>query len=243
VAVVVLLLAAAGGAGVSGLATAAGAAPNGGAGGAGRVGVAEPAGVGHAKVVGSEPADGAVVERAPERVALIVDAKPATVEGDPLRVYGPDGHRIDDGHTSVSDGGRRISVGLAPAAEQPAGRYEIVYRIVSADTHLIAGRFGFSAQAASPSARGAGAAGTAGQLLHGWPEEHYPALLAATGLGLVVVRLAWRRRRPAAERQPPLLPPMQGHLVADRPAYRPRSAVAPGATAHHPPGTVHGRPR
>jgi hypothetical protein len=133
-------------------------------------------------------------------------------------------------------------VGLAPTAERPAGRYEIVYRIVSADTHLIAGRLGFTAETASASALGPDDE-AAGQLLHGWPEEDYPALLAATGLGLVVVRLAWRRRRPAAERQPPLLPPMQGHLVADRPAYRPRSAPATGTTTHHPPRTVHGRPR
>jgi methionine-rich copper-binding protein CopC len=229
-AVAVVAVAVVGGAGVSGLVPAAGAAQDG------------RAGIVHAKVVGSEPADGAVVEQAPEEVALIVDAKPATVEGDPLRVYGPNGHRIDDRHTSVSDGGRRVSVRLAPSAERPAGRYEIVYRIVSADTHLIAGRLGFSAQAASPVTDGPDDQ-SAGQLLHGWPEEQYPALLAATGLGLVVVRLAWRRRRPAAGRQPPLLPPMQGHLVADRPAYRPRAAAGTGTTAHHPPRTVHGRPR
>jgi len=53
-------------------------------------GPAAPAGA-HAKVAGSSPAAGEAVDQAPGEVSLVLTAKPATVEGDPLMVYGPAG--------------------------------------------------------------------------------------------------------------------------------------------------------
>jgi methionine-rich copper-binding protein CopC len=166
--------------------------------------------VAHAKITGSEPGDGATVERAPDVVTLAVDAKPATVEGDPLQVYGPGGRRLDDGDISLADEGRRISVGLTPTLDRPAGRYEIVYRIVSADTHLIAGRLEFTAQTAVPAtsalAQGPADVGPAtpagdgidlGEPLHGWPSQAWPPLVAAVALLLAGARVMWRRRRSA----------------------------------------------
>ena len=205
---------------------------------------AAPAGVAHAKVTGSSPADGALVDRAPDTVELSVDAKPATIEGDPLRVYGPGGRRLDDGRTVVRDGGRRISIGLDPTVDRPAGRYEIVYRIVSADTHLIAGRLSFETRAGVPAvalARNPDGSGATrvGRLLHGWPMQPWPPLAAGGAFVLAALRLGWRRRRATAAARRPMLPPMQGHLVATRTAYRPRpqppsTGPPPRPTAHHP---------
>jgi methionine-rich copper-binding protein CopC len=228
----------------------------------------------HAKVTGSEPQDGATLAQAPESVTLIVDKKPATVEGDPLRVFAPDGSRVDSGRTTVNADGTRLTVALPPTNARPAGRYEIVYRLVSADTHLIAGRFGFTAEAAAPAGMAGldqrGGTGQAGGgtfgLLHGWPDESYPPIVAGVGVSLVVLRLLWKRWRAEADEPAPLLPPMGGHLVDDRrrpdptragaggradagarQAYRPRGATGPPpprrVNGSRPPHATHGRPR
>jgi methionine-rich copper-binding protein CopC len=213
----------------------------------------------HAKLTGSEPADGTVLDETPAAVSLSLDAKPATVEGDPLRVYAPGGARIDDRHASVSDRGRRITVRLLPTVVRPAGRYEIVYRIVSADTHLIAGRLEFSARAAVPPLAGLKGEGSAGgaaandRLVHGWPEDPRPVLVAALAVAFMAGRLAWRRRR-AARRVPEPLPlpvearsgpswpgshpgPMPGRLSPRRPVATAMS------TRSHDPRNGHARAR
>lgn len=101
-----------------------------------------PAGA-HARIEGTSPADASEIEALPDRVTITFAAKPATVEGDPLRVYDPAGMRVDDGDVRVARGGEVLSVGLAPGAARP-GRYEVAYHVVSADSHLLAGRFGFA---------------------------------------------------------------------------------------------------
>jgi methionine-rich copper-binding protein CopC len=227
-------------------------------------GGSDVAGVLHAKVTGSVPEDGATLAQAPEAVTLIIDKKAATVEGDPLRVYGPDGSRVDDGRTTVNADGTRLTVLVPTANARPAGRYEVVYRLISSDTHLIAGRLGFTTEAASPAGmvglKQGGGPGQAGGrvfgLLHGWPDETYPPIVAGVGLGLVALRLLWKRWRIEADQAPPLLPPMQGHLVEDQrdrsfprpsPSYRPRSSASPPpprrATAHRASRSGNGRPR
>lgn len=183
----------------------------------------------HAKLTGSEPATGSTVGRPPDAVTVTVDAKPATVEGDPLRVYGPDGRRIDDGRTSVGDHGRRITVGLRHDVVRPAGPYEIVYRIVSKDTHLIAGRLEFTARAAAaagtPTGEDAGgAAGVRARLLHGWPDDPRPLIAAAVAVTVVVGRLAWRRRpgAPPDSRRPVSREDQRrAARGSGRPSYRP----------------------
>jgi len=190
----------------------------------------------HAKVTGSEPAAGAVVDRAPDAVTLMVDNKPATVEGDPLRVLGPDGRRIDDGRTSVADHGRRITVGLLRNVVRPAGHYEIVYRIVSKDTHLIAGRLEFTARApvaplAALTGKDAGrAAGARARLLHGWPDDVRPLLAAAVAVTIVVGRLLWRRRpgaRPEVRRPASREDQRRAARDGGRPSYRPGAPSPP----------------
>jgi methionine-rich copper-binding protein CopC len=106
----------------------------------------------HARVVGSEPANGALVARPPGSVALDLDAKPATLEGDPIAVWGPDGTRVDTGEPRVELDGRRLTVELRDGA-LPAGGYLVVYRVVSGDSHLITGRLAFRSEAPRPAER------------------------------------------------------------------------------------------
>jgi methionine-rich copper-binding protein CopC len=123
--------------------------------------LAAPAGA-HAKVDGSRPAAGETIEYLPDQVAIVLDAKPATLEGDPLAVYAPDGQRIDIGEPWVEDDHETVGIRLDPEAAGPAGEYEFVYRIVSNDNHLISGRIAFvTTKAGAPGAAG-GAAASAG---------------------------------------------------------------------------------
>jgi methionine-rich copper-binding protein CopC len=107
------------------------------------------AGAAHARITGTFPANGAVVEAPPPRVTVFLAAKPATIEGDPVRVYGPTGDRIDDGQFTVSvidHGDTALSVGLPAEATRSAGDYHVAFRIISRDSHLVAGRFSFRSQ-------------------------------------------------------------------------------------------------
>ena len=53
-----------------------------------------------------------------------------------------------------------------PGAAGPTGRYEVVYRVVSADTHVVAGRLGFTVTAPA-------AASTTGWMRLVQPEQHH----------------------------------------------------------------------
>lgn len=178
--------------------------------------LAAPAGA-HARLVGSTPEDGATVERAPAEVMIEVDAKPATTEGDPLQVYAPDGLRVDLGDPRVSAQERRLTVTLDHQRPLPAGVYEIAYRLVSADSHVIAGRLSFTARLPGGTANAADQADQADQadaiepaslpdhevgggsanLVAGRPRD-LRAPLAATGAVVLagLTLLARRLRRP-----------------------------------------------
>lgn len=162
---------------------------------------------GHARVVGTDPEDRAQLDVLPHRVTVFLDSKPVTVEGDPLRVYGPTGQRVDAGDVRVVPGATdadpvALSVGLSPDAGQRSGDYEVAYRVVSADAHLVPGRFTFSYEA--PAEAGTPATGAPSlrspRLVHGWPGEpgRWPQVLVAVALGLAVLGVLgqrWRRSR------------------------------------------------
>ena len=102
----------------------------------------------------------------PSAASISFSAKPVTPEGDPLLVYDSTGRRIDDGDVRAEQGGQALSVGLLPGAAGPTGRYEVVYRVVSADTHVVAGRLGFTVTAPA-------AASTTGWMRLVQPEQHH----------------------------------------------------------------------
>jgi methionine-rich copper-binding protein CopC len=214
----------------------------------------------HARVVGSSPVDGATIDRAPGEVMVELDAKPATIEGEPLRVYGPDGGRIDAADPRVTDGGRRLWVSLDPAHDLPSGDYEIAYRIVSADTHVIAGRLSFTTRLprhaeGTAAIRGADGVGDAGapfvarsgaedpvagseHLIAGGLHDTRPLLVAAGALVLAVLSLSLRRRRrrrrQREHRVEPSTPPRRRPSAPIRPQARRPGPSRDRPVHHHP---------
>ncbi|MFF9626607.1 copper resistance CopC/CopD family protein [Streptomyces griseosporeus] len=99
----------------------------------------------HAALTGSDPRQGAVVERAPAQVSLTFSEKVAMGD-DSLRVLDPKGTRVDAGDpTEVS--GTTYAVKLHGGL--PDGTYTVTYQVVSADSHPVAGAYTFSIGAPS----------------------------------------------------------------------------------------------
>ncbi|MFF8229379.1 copper resistance CopC/CopD family protein [Streptomyces caelestis] len=99
----------------------------------------------HAAVTGSDPAQGAVVDKAPARISLTFSEQVA-MSGDSLRVLDPGGKRVDTGGPSNVSGTTyavRLHSGL------PDGTYTVAYQVVSADSHPVAGAYTFSIGAPS----------------------------------------------------------------------------------------------
>jgi copper transport protein len=102
----------------------------------------------HTELDGSEPADGSTVPALPTSVTLTF-SEPVSTPPDAIRVIGPDGQRVDDDHvTHPGDAGARVAVGLA--GDAGPGTYLVNWRVVSDDSHPVAGTFTFSVVAPSP---------------------------------------------------------------------------------------------
>jgi copper transport protein len=162
----------------------------------------------HARVVGIIPENHAHIESPPEQVTLQLESKPVTIEGDPLRVYGPNGERVDAGDVQLVDRtaegeSAELTVTLPPDRHGPRGEYHVVYRVISDDTHLIVGRFMYHyGENEGTSLLPFGASpDDVERLAPGWPadEAHWPKLLFAAGVGValggVVVQRLRRARR------------------------------------------------
>ncbi|MGW0610309.1 copper resistance protein CopC [Streptomyces sp. NPDC002788] len=99
----------------------------------------------HAAVTGSDPGQGAVVDRAPARISLTFSEQVA-MSDDSLRVLDPEGKRVDTGKPSNVSGTTyavRLHSGL------PDGTYTVAYQVVSADSHPVSGAYTFSIGAPS----------------------------------------------------------------------------------------------
>jgi methionine-rich copper-binding protein CopC len=106
--------------------------------------VGMPAASGHSAVIGTEPADGAVLESAPATVTVMFDSGLIDV-GTALVV------RVDDSLIVSSPQptfGRR-SLSTAIAADAPPGRYTAAFRVVSEDGHTITDSFSFTVTGAN----------------------------------------------------------------------------------------------
>ncbi|MFJ3226311.1 copper resistance protein CopC [Streptomyces sp. NPDC086783] len=99
----------------------------------------------HAALTGSDPRQGAVVDRAPTQITLSFSEKVA-LSGDSVRVLDPEGKRVDTGDPADLGGAMyavRLHAGL------PDGTFTVTYQVVSADSHPVAGAFTFSIGAPS----------------------------------------------------------------------------------------------
>lgn len=124
--------------------------------------VTAPAASAHAVLVSSSPADGAVLARAPDRVTATFD-EPVGVSADSLRVFAPNGDRVDTSGTTHGSRPQEISVALRPGLGR--GTYTVSWHVVSADSHPVQGAFTFSVGAPSSTAVTPGTLGRPGNAL------------------------------------------------------------------------------
>ncbi|MFF4549551.1 copper resistance CopC/CopD family protein [Streptomyces sp. NPDC001435] len=99
----------------------------------------------HAALTGSDPAQGVVVDKAPDQVSLTFSEKVA-MNDDSLRVLDPKGKRVDAGKPSDVSG-TTYAVQLKSGLGN--GTYTVTYQVVSADSHPVAGAYTFSVGAPS----------------------------------------------------------------------------------------------
>ncbi|MFC9235848.1 copper resistance protein CopC [Streptomyces decoyicus] len=116
----------------------------------GALGGAAPASA-HAALTGSTPAQGSVVDQAPEQVTLTFSEGVAMGDNS-IRVLDPRGKRVDRGklRNLSSDSIVKYGAGLPPGLRD--GTYTVTWQAVSADSHPVAGAFTFSVGAPSKTA-------------------------------------------------------------------------------------------
>jgi copper transport protein len=102
--------------------------------------VAPPASA-HAMLAGSDPAADAVLTAPPTTVDLVFNES-ITLLPDSVRVFGPDGTRVDAG-TVAHTHNDAATAGVAVRPDLPDGTYLVSYRVVSADSHPVEGAYTF----------------------------------------------------------------------------------------------------
>lgn len=99
-----------------------------------------PAASAHAVLVSSSPVDGSRVDTQPGQVRLTFD-EPVGLIPAAEEVISNTGLRADTGQPRLADGGTTIVLPLRPRL--PHGTYSATWRVVSADTHVVAGSITF----------------------------------------------------------------------------------------------------
>jgi copper transport protein len=112
------------------------------------LGTAAPASA-HAALIRTDPADGSVVQTAPQRVVLTF-SEGVLLSADSLRVLDPRGTNVATGapgHAAGKDSGSTATVPLRSGLGN--GTYTVAWRAISQDSHPVAGAFTFSVGSAS----------------------------------------------------------------------------------------------
>ncbi|OWU98011.1 hypothetical protein B5D80_30870 [Micromonospora wenchangensis] len=99
----------------------------------------------HAALVATSPVRDAVIGSPPGEVVLVFSESVSPVVGR-VQVLGPDGRRITAGEPVADGATLRIPVRVP---DRPLGTYLVSYRVISADSHPVAGSFAYSAGAPS----------------------------------------------------------------------------------------------
>lgn len=103
-------------------------------------GAAAPA-LAHADLVNSSPAASAVLESAPEEIALDFTEPVTTIEGS-IELFAETGIRVDIGKAEIDDADpARVVASDLPELE--SGQYVVAWRVLSADGHVAEGAFSF----------------------------------------------------------------------------------------------------
>jgi copper transport protein len=97
----------------------------------------------HAVLISTDPVAGVVVAAAPATVSLTF-GEPVVVAAGGVRVFGPDGAEVDNGHAAALGRSTTVGVGLVRGDRQPQGTFTVSWRVISADSHPVAGAFTFS---------------------------------------------------------------------------------------------------
>ena len=104
-------------------------------------GVAGRPALAHARLERSDPAAGEAVSAAPEEVSLwfseCLEAALCRIE-----VFDAAGQRVDQGNVRVGTDAKRLTMRLLRPLGP--GAYRVAWRVVSVDTHRIAGAFSFT---------------------------------------------------------------------------------------------------
>jgi copper transport protein len=101
----------------------------------------------HAALVAATPDPGSVIGSSPTEIVVVFSESVSAVTGK-VQVLAPDGKRIS-GEPTGSGNTVRIPV---RRADRPLGTYLVSYRVISADSHPVAGAFTFSVGAPSAAA-------------------------------------------------------------------------------------------
>ncbi len=162
-------------------------------------GAAAPAASAHALVTGTSPERGATLDQAPKRVEFRF-SEPVETNFGSVKVFDAGGERVDRGRAEHPGGaGDRLAIGLEPGLGD--GTYTAAFRVVSADSHPVAGGFTFSVGTGGPAPSkdvadllGSGAsAGTATEIGFGLTRAlGYLAIALLAGGSLFAV-VVWRR--------------------------------------------------
>jgi copper transport protein len=146
----------------------------------------------HAALTGSDPQQGAVVDKAPTQVSLTFSEKVA-LSDDSLRVLDPKGKRIDRGDPANLSG---TTYAVKLHSGLPDGTYTVTYQVVSEDSHPVAGAYTFSIGAPSQttvSVSGQTAGGGIVGTLYGFGRYvSYAGFIVMVG-GAAFVLACWQR--------------------------------------------------
>lgn len=102
----------------------------------------------HAALRGTDPDDGGVVASAPRHITLTFTESVGLLD-DSLRVYDPGNRRVATGEARHAPG-RSDTARVSLPDGLGTGTFTVAWRVVSADSHPIAGAFTFSVGAPSP---------------------------------------------------------------------------------------------